>query len=356
MHLQDFVETNLKYDTSKIVADQELSLEIQEILLNQGLIISSSSEIFDPVFIAAFKRFQKLKRCYEPGFLGTITATELLEIDKVAARGGESFPSINLQIIKDTILKNRPLQADVLSDKEKHNLKAGTQLKLTEFEIERNHLKITLTEATFENAVTWYIFGEHAEVFEGNTKVYPKRHEIKLAVPYKSQRDNANNPDGSCNVTSIAMCLEYLKIERRQSEGQFEDELYNYALDRGLSRHVGDDLAQIVRDYGAKDTFTTTATIEQVKDWLTNGNPAVVHGYFTGNTGAANEGHIIALVGYDSTGFIVHDPCGEWFAGGYDRNDPGGNDEKGKFLHYSYGMIKDNCIPDGQFYVHFISR
>lgn len=350
MNLQNFVETNIKYDVNKIVVDQELSLEIQEILINQGLLSATVEDIFGPVSIAALKRFQKLNRCYEPGFLGKRTATELLEVDKVATRGGEGVPSIQVQIIKDTLLKTKPLQSDALLPAEKQNIKAGETVTVADYEVERGHLKITLANTSIEDARTWYIFGEHAEVFEGDTKVYPNRDEIKLPVPYKSQRDNADNPDGACNVTSIAMCLEYLKIPRRHSEGQFEDELYNYALDQGLSRHEGEHLAHIVRDYGAKDRFTTTATIEEVKDWLASGNPAVVHGYFT------HFGHIIALVGYDSNGFIVHDPYGEWFADGYDRNEPGGNDEKGKFLNYSYGMITDTCIPDGQFFVHFISR
>ncbi|MEG3932028.1 MULTISPECIES: C39 family peptidase [unclassified Microcoleus] len=352
MHLQDFVETNIKYDVSKIVADRELSLEIQELLIAQGLLSPTVEDIFGPVSIAVLKRFQKLNRCYEPGFLGKRTATELLEVDKVATRGAEGVPSIQVKIIQDTLLKNKPLQSDALLPAEKHNLKVGVTLRVASFEVERGHLKITLADTPVENTWTGYIFGEHAEVFEGTTRIYPKRDEVKLPVPYKSQRDNEMNPDGSCNVTSIAMCLEYLKIPRRHSEGQFEDELYNYALDQGLSRHSGYDLAQIVRDYGAKDNYSETATIEQVTDWLASGNPAVVHGYFT-----YPEGHIVVFVGYDSTGFIVHDPYGEWFADGYERNEPDGNDEKGKFLHYSYGMIKDTCIPpDGRFWVHFISR
>jgi uncharacterized protein YvpB len=217
--------------------------------------------------------------------------------------------------------------------------------------VEREHLKITLSEP-FNNSLVWYVFGEHVEILEGEKKVYPKQKpdQIKFNVPYKSQNDNIENPTGACNVTSLAMCLEYLKIPRRTSVGQFEDELYRYALDQGLSRHDGYDLAQIVRNYGAKDTFTQAATIDQVKDWLSDGKPTVIHGYFT------TFGHIIVLVGYDSTGFIVHDPYGEWFSDGYDLNNPDGNNEKGKFKHYSYNLIRETCIPDGQFWVHFISK
>lgn len=269
--------------------------------------------------------------------------------EPMAARENKNF-SFKLQVVKNTILKSKPLQSDELSVNEKHNLKAGTKLKLVSYKVEDKHLKIITSEALFDNVKTWYIFGEHVEVFKGNSKVYPDPDKIQLPVPYKSQLDNLEDPSGSCNVTSIAMCLEYLKVTRHKSSGQFEDELYEYALNQGLNPKAPLDLAQIVQDYGAKDTFTFKGTIAEVKDWLAKGNPVVIHGYFT------PVGHIIVLVGYDSTGFIVHDPNGEWFSGGYDRNQPDGNNQKGKFLHYSYKMIKQTSMADGDFWVHFISR
>jgi uncharacterized protein YvpB len=348
MNIQDFIGINLRYDTNQIAADQELTRELQEKLIELGLLTSPAEDTFGLLSTGALKRFQQQTDCDEPGFLGPQTAEQLIEAAKGGARGDTS---VRLQVIKNTIIKKKPLQSEALSDKEKDNLPAGTNLNLVFFEVERQHLKITLSEP-INNSLVWYAFGEHVEVLEGDKKVYPKQKpdQIKLNIPYKSQNDNIENPTGACNVTSLAICLEYLKIPRRTSVGQFEDELYRYALDQGLSRHDPYDLAQIVRDYGAKDTFTQVATIDQVKDWLANGKPTVIHGYFT------RFGHIIVLVGYDSTGFIVHDPYGEWFADGYDLNNPDGNNEKGKFKHYSYNLIRKTCIPDGQFWVHFISE
>ncbi len=349
MKLQDFVGQITKYDTEKIKSDQELSQQIQTILIDLRLLVASVENSFDSLSIAALERFQELYRCYEPGFLGTRTAEALIDKEQVGSRGGESLATLTLEITKDTLLKSKPIPSEALPDAEKYKVSAGTKLTLTLYQSERKHIKITLSEKPIQNSVNWYVFEEHAQVLEGTTKVYPNREQIKLDVAYKSQMDNENNPTGSCNVTSIAMCLEYLKIPRRRNSGQFEDELYEYALDLGLSRHDPNDLAKIARDYGAKDNFVTNATIEQVKNWLAKGNPAVTHGYFT------TFGHIIALVGYDSKGFIVHDPYGEWFREGYDRND-NANNEKGKFLNYSYNLIQETCLPDGSFWVHFISR
>jgi uncharacterized protein YvpB len=145
-------------------------------------------------------------------------------------------------------------------------------------------------------------------------------------------------------VTSVAMVLNYLEIPRQDFRyNQYEDELYRYMLDNGLSRHSPWHLSYVMQDYGAKAIFKTNATMDEAKQWLAGGNPAIVHGYFTW------FGHIIVLVGYNDRGFIVHDPYGEWFSSGYRR------DLSGAFL-YSYGLIRRTCIPDGQFWCHLITK
>jgi GH24 family phage-related lysozyme (muramidase)/uncharacterized protein YvpB len=173
---------------------------------------------------------------------------------------------------------------------------------------------------------------------------------VLLPVPYLSQRDNSENPNGACNVTSFAMMFGYFGITKRTNAAQFEDELYRYMEDNGLARHSPIDLRNMARAYGLIVDFDSKATIEHVKKHLSSGRPVVIHGYFT------SFGHIIVIIGYDEKGFIVHDPYGEWTSGGYDRNDPDGNNAKGKQLHYSYGLIERTCLTDDQFWVHFVDR
>jgi GH24 family phage-related lysozyme (muramidase)/uncharacterized protein YvpB len=173
---------------------------------------------------------------------------------------------------------------------------------------------------------------------------------VRLPVPHLSQRDNLENPDGACNVTSFAMVFGYFGVTKRTNAAQFEDELYRYMENNGLSRHSPIDLRNMARAYGLDVRFDSKATIEQVKRHLSSGRPVVVHGYFT------SFGHIIVIIGYDEKGFIVHDPYGEWTSSGYDRNDPNGNNAKGKQLHYSYGLIERTCLTDDQFWVHFTDR
>jgi uncharacterized protein YvpB len=257
-----------------------------------------------------------------------------------------------LKTSSHTLLKRKPIQSRDLADLEKQPIEAGQTFEIQSYLRERDHIRVAFADTFFKGFNTWYVYAPHVEIFKDGQAVLPKPKPktVKLAIPYKSQRDNEENPDGACNVTSLAMCLEYLGTKRRTRAGQFEDELYQYAIRQGLSRHDPHDLAVIVERYGCRDDFRTHATIEQVQDWLADGKPAVIHGYFT------SFGHIVVLTGFDEKGFLVHDPYGEWTSTGYDRNVPGYKNEKGKYIHYSYRLIRALCIPDGSFWVHFISK
>jgi uncharacterized protein YvpB len=361
MKIQDFVNSDLKYDISAIAADTELSQELQTQLIALGFLTAPIETPFGDRAMAALTRFQQQQGCVEPEFLGPQTAERLVAASQVSSR--TTAPTvITLEALHTTVLKRRPLDSTVLDDAEKITFSVGSKLELTFFTVERQHTRIVLAQP-LQNSAVWYVFSDHVKLSGGEGLVQPKppidqkpsvppsaKPEVKLPVPYKSQRDNSQNPDGACNVTSIAMCLEFFKVARRRSSGQFEDELYTYALEHNLSRHNPYDLAKIVQAYGAKDAFDSHAKVDAVKAWLSSGKPAVTHGYFT------SFGHIVVLVGYDSKGFIVHDPYGEWFASGYDRNDPAGKNDKGKFLHYSYDLIHKTCAYDGEFWVHFISK
>jgi Peptidase_C39 like family len=260
--------------------------------------------------------------------------------------------SITLTVLTSTVLKRKPVQSSVLPDDQKQSIAAGQTFELSAFALERDHVRCTFTKEAFKDIDTGYFFGGHVEIRQAGKLVYPKTipDQIKLEIPYKSQRDNEFNPDGSCNVTSLAMCLTFLGAPRQTEVGQFEDELYDYAERNTLSRHDPHDLAVIVEAYGCRDDFRTDATIEQVKEWLAAGKPIVVHGYFT------DFGHIVVFAGYDETGFLVHDPYGEWNSWGYLRNEFGISDAKGEFIHYSYDMITQVCMPDESFWVHFIRK
>jgi len=344
MKLEDIISKNLRYDVRAIDNDEELSRQIQTILVNLGIIKGPVDGIFGPMSTAGLDRFQKQANCGEAGFLGTITAQKLLVADK----GDVGTPPPILKVTVNTVLKSKPISASELTDAEKQIVNAGQQFEIISYEPTRAHIRVALRNDAFKGSAIWHIYELHGGIYEQDQLVYPKpvpvNKTIKLNIPYKSQLDNWYNPTGSCNVTSLAMCLEFLGTTRKTRSGQFEDELYEYALNSGYSRHDPYDLARIVRDYGMKDTFKNNGKIEEIQQWLLAGKPVVIHGYFT------SFGHIVVVSGFDEQGFFVHDPYGEWFSTGYNTK------VSGKYLHYSYNMIRRLCMPDGNFWVHFISK
>ncbi|NDJ18980.1 C39 family peptidase [Myxacorys almedinensis] len=260
--------------------------------------------------------------------------------------------TLTLKILSATTLKQKPVQSSELADNQKQPITAGEEFELDSYSVEHDHVRCFFAKNTFKDTNAWYAFGKHIQVNHEQTLVFPKPlpDHIKLPIRYRSQRDNRLNPNGSCNVTSLAMCLDFLGAPRRKSQGQFEDELYEQMEWYGLRRHHPEDLARVVEMYGCRDVFRKDAKVDRLKSWLAEGNPAVIHGYFT------SFGHIVVAAGYDATGFLIHDPYGEWHSWGYDRNEPGWYDNKGEYIHYSYNLISRLCIADGSFWVHFISK
>lgn len=165
-----------------------------------------------------------------------------------------------------------------------------------------------------------------------------------LNVPYFLQRDNLLYPSGTCNVTSVAMCMAFFQETALQlGNGQLEDYLTQYCLDNELSRHSPGDLVILAQRHGFRPRFDSRAKWDEVKKWIDSGKPCIVHGYFT------NYGHILVITGYSEKGWIVHDPWGEWWPYGYDTS------VSGEALTYSYKMMSDKCGPDanGELWIHF---
>jgi uncharacterized protein YvpB len=169
---------------------------------------------------------------------------------------------------------------------------------------------------------------------------------VILGVPYESQLDNKNNPTGSCNVTCCSMVLKYYGV-RGNGNGQLEDQLYQWMIDNRLSRHSPQDLQKLLIARGVKDDYRSTYSIDQLKASLDKGHPIILHGYFT------RFGHIIVLKGYNSKGFIVLDPYGEYFSTGYNTS------VSGKDLTYSYRLITSVACDPGvsnSIWAHVVSK
>ncbi len=162
-------------------------------------------------------------------------------------------------------------------------------------------------------------------------------------VTYHSQRDNVTkdgvvNGANMCNLTSLAMVMEQMGIDVGNGEKQYEDRLYEIAKELGLGgENLWDDTGEVYEeifkyinkqnkmDYIIKVTNESTEErkFEDIaKELIKQNKPIIASGYFP-------NGHIVTIVGYDSNGWIVHDPYG-------DANTKYKN-TNGNYVKYKYG-------------------
>lgn len=170
---------------------------------------------------------------------------------------------------------------------------------------------------------------------------------------YKSQLDNIHSPTGSCNVTSMAMGLCWGGVPKTLNENQqLEDELFNFLIYNGYSRHYPYDLARGSNEFRKKyfpenNTFIvlkTNAKWQDIRNHIKSDKPCVIHGWFT------SSGHIVEIVGIVDDGWIINDPYGEYGTYGYDTS------KSGEQLEYSHVLMDKFCGPDGTIWCHFFDN
>lgn len=170
---------------------------------------------------------------------------------------------------------------------------------------------------------------------------------INNPVPFLSQLDNRNNPFGSCNVTSLAMCLKYLYPEKNfgcPKGVQLEDFIYERMLDLHLDRHLPYDLERLYKMYSPSSYFSPEANFHQIRRHLDAGGCCIIHGWFT------RSGHIVVIKGYNDEGFYINDPYGSWTHHGYDNSLTGENEF---FLNET---LADLCCDTQGCWVHFMQK
>ena len=143
----------------------------------------------------------------------------------------------------------------------------------------------------------------------------PQQQNSTTSIPYYNQYDNRNYPYATCQNTSIAMVLSHFQYDIHP------DEIFN---------RWGKDMAQspsglnyIYRHYASNSTINTytNASPEDLRNALSQGYIAIVHGYFT------SYGHVLVVRSFDGQSYYVNDPAGRWsgcFKCGYTTGDYNG--------------------------------
>ncbi|GGA04425.1 peptidoglycan-binding protein [Okeania sp. KiyG1] len=104
MELQDFLRTDLKYDVKTLADDENLTREIQAILVDLNMLNPPVDGIFGPLTTAALHRFQVDQKSGEAGYLGEKTTKKLLRPKKQIFR----LPQLSSKLKKILFLSLDP--------------------------------------------------------------------------------------------------------------------------------------------------------------------------------------------------------------------------------------------------------
>ena len=219
---------------------------------------------------------------------------------------------------QDTYLKPSIAQASSIDPSLLYKVNQGQIFDVANiFQVSQHHC--IEFSSPLEGHTRWFLFTDHFnlpvlnndsnndnKVINDNNVINDNsasNNEIILGVPYLSQVDNVNVPNGTCNLTCVAMCLMFLGVKPKNSNFQLEDELFGFVESRGWDRHEAQTLKNVIEAYGFKDNYRSDGSLTKIKNHIRdNKMPCIIHGYFT------RSGHIITVVGFNDKGLIINDP------------------------------------------------
>jgi hypothetical protein len=226
---------------------------------------------------------------------------------------------------KDTWLKRRPVDSDALAAEDKLFVPKGSAWQWIELRTYAGeaHQRVFLEQRPDQE---WWIFPEHWKIIndiDTQEKLSKLDGEIKLVVPYFSQRDNTKDPMRTCFSSSCAMLLATLKPDAIEGDDEYISEVYKYGDTTEATAQL-----KTLKHFGVDARFVQNADWTTVENQLKRGIPVpigVLHkGPVSNPTGG---GHWLVVVGVttDKTKFWVHDPFGEMdlISGGYPSTNGG---------------------------------
>jgi len=243
---------------------------------------------------------------------------------------------------RDTWLKRRPVDSTSLAPEDKLFVPKNSAWQWTEIRIYagKSHQLVILEQRPDQE---WWIFPDHWKVINDfDVQEGPPKSdgEIKLVVPYFSQRDNKKDPMRTCFSSSCAMLLASLDPDAIEGDDEYINEVYKYGDTTEASAQIA-----TLKHFGVDAKFIQNADWNTVESQLKQGIPVpmgVLHkGPVSNPTGG---GHWICCVGVsaDKTKLWVHDPFGEMdlISGGYVSTD-------GKYRLYSKKNLGPRFLVEG---------
>lgn len=244
---------------------------------------------------------------------------------------------------QDTWLKKKPVGSEELPAEQKLFVPKGSAWQWTEIRIFAGeaHQRVFL-EA--QPTAEWWIFPDHWKIInDTETTVVSESTstEIKLSVPYYSQRDNYKDPMRTCFSSSCAMLLSGLEPDAIKSDDEYIKTVYKY----GDTTEAAVQL-KALKEFGVNASFVQTGTWADIEALLRKGIPVPIGILHKGPVSApVGGGHWICCVGLsaDKKSIIVHDPFGDLdlVGGGYVSTD-------GKYKKYSKKNLAPRWLVEGE--------
>jgi uncharacterized protein YvpB len=168
----------------------------------------------------------------------------------------------------------------------------------------------------------------------------PETSDTSLDVKYFSQRDNYRDANRTCFSSSCAMMLEYLKPGTCPGD-RGDDEYIKTVFNIGDTTEAWVHL-NALESYGLDVKYIQNGSLDTLRSQIDKGKPVPIGILHHGPSNApSGGGHWICVIGYDDTGFIVHDPWGE-----IDHASGTYISTNGERLHYSNELIGSRWTVD----------
>lgn len=136
-----------------------------------------------------------------------------------------------------------------------------------------------------------------------------------LQVPFYPQTDNYTLPDTTCNSSSCAMVLEFLKPgSLKGSKG--DDAYLQKVLNLGKSTDHNVQ-TKVLESYGIYSTWKQNLSFADIDRELSQGKPVIIGILHKGSLESPTGGHILVVIGKtpDGKSYVVNDPYGNLLDG-----------------------------------------
>ena len=163
-----------------------------------------------------------------------------------------------------------------------------------------------------------------------------------LQVPYYPQTDNYRDANRTCNSSSCAMCLEYLKpgtLKGAKGDDAYVQKVF--AIGDSTDHTVQ---TRVLESYGVKSYFSYNLSFADIDKSLSAGKPVVIGILHRGSLSAPTGGHMVVVIGKspDGASYICNDPYGS-LNDGYT-----GPVTNGKGVKYSVEVLKHRWLEKGK--------